>query len=96
MADLMRMLPIGPIPELFDDNWAAFANFTVKPALGDGDGLRPLMPLLSRGHHFDDERGEAWTVLRAHVHWQMIQSNGRRIPVYWYEYDAVNGRRVLR
>lgn len=93
MIDRFSNLPTG-INELYPDWQAAFAQITVRPR-ADG-GRKPEMPLLSRGHCFTDERGDAWTVLRATVMTEIDQSSGDEIPyTYAYVYEVVSGKRQL-
>jgi hypothetical protein len=93
VIDRFSNLPTG-INELYPDWQAAFAQITVRPRT-DG-GRKPEMPLLSRGHCFTDEQGDAWTVLRATVVTEIDQSSGDEIPyTYAYVYEVVSGKRQL-
>lgn len=92
MLDKIQSRPTGP-SKLYP-NVAAFAVIRVAPFRDAG--RKPLMPLLSRGDILDDEHGESWTVLRAHVKCMPSEFSGDELPYYYaYEYEAVNGRRRL-
>ncbi len=95
MLDKMEVSSVPQGDEPFD-GFGEFAVITVAPirAYCGNDGRVPVMPLLSRGHHFDDTSGDTWTVLRAHVRWTEA-SVGDSIDHYWYEYFAVAGRHTL-
>lgn len=93
MLDRITRRPIGA-PEGYESLVAAFAVITVEP-LRDAD-RKPLMPLLSRGQLINDEQGDTWTVLWGQVREKVDESSDDELPYrYVYEYEVVNGRRVL-
>lgn len=94
MIDEITTVPTGPEPLLYDGDSAAFSVIEVRPSRGDGYDRpsKPVMPLLSRGHHLHDEFGAPHTVLSATV---SQHSSPFGEYYYWYEYTVVNGRRVL-
>lgn len=94
MIDHFHNQPTGEWPDLLNDQWAAFAVITVRPR-PDG-GRKPEMPLMSRGHCFTDDRGDAWTVLQATVATERDKGSGDELPYrYVYEYVVANGKRQL-
>jgi hypothetical protein len=92
MIDLIHNRPTGPMPELFDNDRCAFAMITVRPR--PDAGIKPEMPLLSRGQCLMDARLEVWTVLAATVLTEEDEYSGSELPYrYAYEYMVVYGRR---
>lgn len=93
MLDLIDIEPTGQRPDLFADPKAAFAVISVKPDMGTQYREKPVMPLLPRGYCLD-AGGQAWTVLRGHVRTEVLEGSDGELYC-WYEYEAVNGKRVL-
>lgn len=96
MLDRTEAVRIRQNDELFD-GFGEFSIVSVFPRqeFGSGnDGRKPVMPLLSRGQQFDDENGDTWTVLRAHVR-RSEASFGDVDQHYWYEYTALAGQYTL-
>lgn len=93
MLDRITVLPIGPVDGLYNGPPAAFSSVAVRPETGARYREKPAMPLLPRGYCLDID-GESWTVLRGHVRHEMVPYSDGEI-FYWYEYEVVNGKRVL-
>lgn len=96
MIDDIKVSHVRQDTELFE-GFGSFAIVKVSPRRDSwdvGSEPRPIMPLLVRGQHFDDDSGDVWTVLRATVRWEEATDN-QGDSYYWYEYDVVSGQHSL-